>query len=116
MSNPDTRYTETKAWSPMEVISKEEVTSKTDIFFFGLVVYEMHSPHVEKLIVLDDDVEDGDVDDSMNEEAFRVAGGTRPPLPDSVQLDQSYRTSWRSSQLPMRILRRGLLLRRYLPL
>ena len=113
MSNPDT--TETEAWSPMEVISKEEVTSKTDIFVFGLVVYEMHSPHVEKLIVLDDDVEDGDVDDSMNEEAFRVAG-TRPPLPDSVQLDQSYRTSWRSSQLPMRILRRGLLLRRYLPL
>ena len=52
MSNPDTRYTETEAWSPMEVISKEEVTNKTDIFVFDLVVYEMHSPHVEKLLTM----------------------------------------------------------------
>jgi len=96
MSNPNTRYTGTEAWSPMEVIREEEVTSKADIFAFGLVVYEMlalHSPHVDKLVVPDDDEEEGDdVDDSMYEEAFRAALGTRPPLPDSVQLDQSYRT------------------------
>ena len=41
MSNHDTRYTETEAWFPMEVIREEEVTSKTDIFVFDLVVYEM---------------------------------------------------------------------------
>jgi hypothetical protein len=35
---------------------------------------------------------DGNVDDSIYEEAFRATLGTRPPLPDSVQLDQSYRT------------------------
>ena len=97
VSNPDSRYTGTEAWSPMEVIKDEEVTSKADIFAFGLVVYEMlalHSPHVDKLVVpdSDDEDEDEDVDDSMYEEAFRAALGTRPALPDSVKLDQSYRT------------------------
>ena len=109
MSNPDTRYTGTVAWSPMEVI-KEEVTSKADIFAFGLVLYEMlalHSPHVDKLVVPDSDEEDGDADDSMYVEAFRAALGIGPPLPDSVNLDQSYRTVL---ELPMRI----LLPRRYL--
>jgi len=93
--DPNTRYTGTEAWSPIEVIKDQEVTSKADIFAFGLVVYEMlslHSPHVDKLVVPDSDEEDEDVDDSVYEEAFRAALGTRPPLPDSVKLDQSFRT------------------------
>ena len=53
------------------------------------------------------DEEDGDADDSMYVEAFRAALGIGPPLPDSVNLDQSYRTVL---ELPMRI----LLPRRYL--
>jgi len=95
ISNPDTRYVGTEAWSPMEVIKEKEVTNKADIFAFGLVVYEMlalHSPHVDKLEVPDSDDEDGDVDDSVYEQAFRAALGTRPPLPDSIDLDQTYRT------------------------
>eukprot|EP00092_Neocalanus_flemingeri_P009630 GFUD01010367.1.p1 GENE.GFUD01010367.1~~GFUD01010367.1.p1 ORF type:complete len:343 (+),score=130.20 GFUD01010367.1:59-1087(+) len=95
VSNPDTKYVGTEAWSPMEVIKEEEVNNKADIFAFGLVVYEMlalHSPHVDKLMVPDSDDEDDDIDDSVCEEAFRAALGTRPPLPDSSQLDQSYRT------------------------
>ena len=51
-----------EAWSPMEVITEEEGTSKAEIFVFGLVVYEMlalHSPHVDKLVVPDSDEEDG---------------------------------------------------------
>jgi len=93
VSNPNSRYTGTEAWSPLEVIKDEKVTSKADIFAFGLVVYEMlslHSPHVDKLLIADSD--DEDVDDSIVEEAFRAALGTRPPLPDSAKLDQSYRT------------------------
>eukprot|EP00092_Neocalanus_flemingeri_P042102 GFUD01045891.1.p1 GENE.GFUD01045891.1~~GFUD01045891.1.p1 ORF type:complete len:305 (+),score=113.27 GFUD01045891.1:108-917(+) len=95
VSNPDTKYVGTEAWSPMEVIKEEEVNNKADIFAFGLVVYEMlalHSPHVDKLMVPNSDDEDDDIDDSVCEEAFRAALGTRPPLPDSSQLDQSYRT------------------------
>jgi len=95
ISNPDTRYVGTEAWSPMEVIKEEQVTNKADIFAFGLVVYEMlalHSPHVDKLMVPDSDEEDEDADDSLCEEAFRAALGTRPPLPDTSNLDQSYKT------------------------
>jgi len=96
VSDPNTRYVGTEAWSPMEVITEdEEVTIKADIFAFGLVVYEMmslHSPHVDKLIVPDSEEDDEDEDDSIYEEAFRAALGTRPPLPDSIQLDESYRT------------------------
>lgn len=65
MSNPDTRYGH-RGLVPMEVI-REEVTGKADIFAFWSVVYEMlalHSPMWTKLVVPDDDEEEGDdVDD-----------------------------------------------------
>lgn len=79
MSNPDNRYTGMEAWSPMEVIKDEEVTNQSDIFAFGLVVYEilaLYSPQVDELIVPDSNEEDGDVDDSMYEESFRAELGT----------------------------------------
>jgi len=92
VSDPGARYVGTEAWSPMEVIKEEEITTKADIFAFGLVIYEMialHSPHIDKLMV-DEDSEDEDGDKSLCEEAFRAALGTRPPLPDTLDLDQSY--------------------------
>ena len=91
VSDPDRKYVGTEAWSPMEVIKDQEVTSKADIFAMGMLIYEMlslHSPHVDKLCVDDDD---DDNDESLDEEAFREALGTRPPLPD-FEFDQSYRT------------------------
>ena len=94
VSEPDRKYVGTEAWCPMEVIRDQgPVTSKADIFAFGLTVFEMlalHSPHVDKLCC-DDDDEDDDNDESLDEEAFRAALGTRPPLPDSFDYDQSYR-------------------------
>jgi len=91
VSDPNKKYVGTEAWSPMEVIKDGVVTDKADIFAFGLVIYEMlalHSPHIDKLCTEDDD----DDDASIDEEAFREALGTRPPLPDSFNFDSSYRT------------------------
>jgi len=92
VSDPGAQYVGTEAWSPLEVIRDEEVTCKADIYAFGLVIYEMlalHSPHIDKLMVGDE--EDDDEDTSMCEEEFRAALGTRPPLPDTVEIDLSYR-------------------------
>lgn len=94
VSEPDMKYVGTEAWCPIEVIKDQgTVTSKADIFAFGLTVFEMlalHSPHVDKLCC-DDDFEDDDNDESIDEKAFRAALGTRPSLPDSFEYDQSYR-------------------------
>ena len=87
------RYIGTEAWSPLEVVQGGEVTSKADIFALGLVLYEMlalHSPHVDKLCV--DSDADSDADESVDETAFRAALGSRPLLPDTEQLDHTYRT------------------------
>ena len=40
----------------------------------------------------DDDEDSADSDESLDEEAFREALGTRPPLPDKFQFNSSYRT------------------------
>ena len=97
VSDPDKKYVGTEAWSPLEVIKDHQVlTNKADIFAFGLLIYEMlalHSPHVDKLQFADDDDDDDDDDDpdeSINDEEFRAALGTRPPLPDDLQLDSAY--------------------------
>jgi len=92
VSDPNKKYVGTEAWSPMEVIKDGVVTYKADIFAFGLVIYEMlalHSPHIDKLST---EEEDDDDDASIDEEAFREALGTRPPLPDKFNFDSSYRT------------------------
>ena len=95
VSDPDKKYVGTEAWSPLEVIKDHQVlTNKADIFAFGLLIYEMlalHSPHVDKLQFADDyDGDDDDPDESINDEEFRAALGTRPPLPDDLQLDSAY--------------------------
>jgi len=95
VSDPSKKYVGTEAWSAIEVIKDQEVTYKADIFAFGLLVYEMlalHSPHIEKLCCEDSEDEENDNDESLDEEAFREALGSRPPLPDNFQFDQSYRT------------------------
>ena len=95
VSDPDKKYVGTEAWSPLEVIKDHQVlTNKADIFAFGLLIYEMlalHSPHVDKLqFADDDDDDDDDPDESINDEEFRASLGTRPPLPDDLQLDSAY--------------------------
>jgi len=92
VSDPSATYMGTEAWSAIEVIQEETITTKADIFSFGLVIYEMmalHGPHMDKLGEEDDEEEK---DESMDTDEFREALGTRPPLPEDVDLDDSYRT------------------------
>jgi len=95
VSDPEAEYRGTEAWSAMEVIKEEIITTKADIFSLGLVVYEMlalHGPHMDKLgNEMEDSEEELEMDDSLDE-SFREALGTRPPLPEDVELDITYRT------------------------
>ena len=92
-------YVGTEAWSPKEVILGDQlITTKADMFAFGLVIFEMislHSPHIDKLDSIEGEEDDEDFDEEEEEEreaAFMAALGTRPPLPDTVDLDNSYRS------------------------
>jgi len=93
VSDPSADYMGTEAWSAIEVIKEETITTKADIFSFGLVIYEMmalHGPHMDKLGSEDSEEEK---DESMeDDEEFREALGTRPPLPEDVDLDDTYRS------------------------
>ncbi|XP_023331047.1 lymphokine-activated killer T-cell-originated protein kinase [Eurytemora carolleeae] len=90
-------YIGTDAWAPMEALRRQPITTAADIFAFGLVIFEMialHPPHVDKL-VCDESTENLDssvdsADESFDDSAFREALGTRPPLPDHLDLDNSY--------------------------
>ena len=101
-------YVGTEAWSPKEVIMGDPViTSKADMFAFGLVIFEMislHSPHLDKLgPEEEDDGEDIDEEkEELREAAFMAALGSRPPLPDSVDLDNSYRFHNITSSIKLR--------------
>lgn len=92
-------YVGTEAWSPKEVILGEQaITTKADMFAFGLVIFEMislHSPHIDKLDSIEVEEDDEDIDEEeeeAREAAFMAALGTRPPLPDTVDLDNTYRS------------------------
>lgn len=88
-------YVGTEAWSPREVLMGDQViTTKADMFAFGLVIFEMislHSPHIDKLDGMDGEEDEEDFDEEESEAAFMAALGTRPPLPDTVDLDNTYR-------------------------
>jgi len=88
-------YVGTEAWSPREVIMGDQVvTTKADMFAFGLVIFEMislHSPHIDKLDGIEGEEDEEDFDEEAKEAAFLASLGTRPPLPDTVDLDNTYR-------------------------
>ncbi|XP_047988719.1 lymphokine-activated killer T-cell-originated protein kinase homolog [Leguminivora glycinivorella] len=80
-------YFGTEAWSAPEVIHGGEVTSKTDIWPLGLVIWEMMAlapPHSQ-----DTTMEmDSEMDESMSEDYFSDKYGTRPPIPGNIEVSQ----------------------------
>lgn len=94
---PTAQYVGTDLWCSPEALlagNVANVSTKSDVFSFGLVIYEcvaLVPPHVAG-IGLDDDEEedDSDNDDGDDDEVDLELCGTRPPLPESAELGDEY--------------------------
>nr|XP_045598850.1 lymphokine-activated killer T-cell-originated protein kinase-like [Procambarus clarkii] len=88
VASEDECYVGTECWSAPEVIACDAITHKTDMFSFGLVLWEMLSlnpPHMDKLDFSEATSEEKtDTSDGGKDEEFYKALGTRPALPDVV--------------------------------
>ncbi|XP_030837653.1 lymphokine-activated killer T-cell-originated protein kinase-like [Strongylocentrotus purpuratus] len=83
LENPTDDYVGSQPWNAMEVHMAGDITHKTDMFSYGLVIWEMMSleaPHLD-LLFSGDDSEYDDDETSFDESEFEAALGTRPPLP-----------------------------------
>uniref|UniRef100_A0A8C8S3K6 PDZ binding kinase n=1 Tax=Pelusios castaneus TaxID=367368 RepID=A0A8C8S3K6_9SAUR len=92
VSDPEVLYIGTEPWKPKEALTAHgRITDKSDIFAFGLTLWEMMVLSIPHLNLLADDDEDEDTfdEDDFDEEAYYAALGTRPPL-NMEELDQSY--------------------------
>jgi len=88
---PNSYYIGTEAWTAPEIIGvdvvEEEVvvTNKADIFSYGLTIWEMLSlslPHSDLLDMTEMSDISSSSDETGNEEIYREALGSRPPLPN----------------------------------
>nr|XP_033791417.1 lymphokine-activated killer T-cell-originated protein kinase isoform X1 [Geotrypetes seraphini] len=90
VSDPTMHYIGTEPWKPKEALDEGGIiTDKSDIFAFGLTLWEMMAlaiPHVN--LPEKDDDESFDEDD-FDDDAYYEALGTRPPL-NMEELDESY--------------------------
>uniref|UniRef100_A0A3B3ZI63 Protein kinase domain-containing protein n=1 Tax=Periophthalmus magnuspinnatus TaxID=409849 RepID=A0A3B3ZI63_9GOBI len=93
VSDPKAEYIGTEPWNAKEVIEGSEISDKTDIFAYGLTLWEMMSLSMPHLEMLDDkekqEEEDGE-EESFDEDAYYERLGTRPAL-DAEALGVSYR-------------------------
>ncbi|KAM9356345.1 lymphokine-activated killer T-cell-originated protein kinase homolog [Pholidichthys leucotaenia] len=93
VSDPDAKYIGTEPWNPKEALEGGEITDKSDIFAYGLTLWEMMTlamPHLE-MLEDDDEEEEGEVsmEVSFDEDAYYERLGTRPPL-DTEALGGTY--------------------------
>ncbi|KAM4771262.1 lymphokine-activated killer T-cell-originated protein kinase [Rhinophrynus dorsalis] len=89
MSDPNAYYIGTESWKPKEAIEEDGIiTDKSDIYAFGLTLWEMMTLSIPHLNLPPED-EDSFEEDDFDEDAYYEALGTRPPL-NMEELDASY--------------------------
>jgi len=98
MTDEDAEYVGTELWFAKEVLDGGVVSNKTDIFAFGLTLWEMwtlKAPHLddvneedESVICLIDSTTDSESSFSLPSVNKRAPGvGTRPPVPEWLAKD-----------------------------
>lgn len=91
LADESKQYIGTEPWSAKEVIEEETISHKTDIYALGCTIFEMlalDTPHADKLPPIDDP--DEDPDESLDDSEYQDALGSRPELPEHLQLDDTY--------------------------
>ncbi|XP_015199323.2 lymphokine-activated killer T-cell-originated protein kinase homolog [Lepisosteus oculatus] len=86
VSNPKATYIGTEPWKPKEALEDGVITDKSDIFAYGLTLWEMMTLSVPHLECLEYDDEE---EESFDEDAYYAVLGTRPAL-DMENLDASH--------------------------
>ncbi|EDO38243.1 predicted protein, partial [Nematostella vectensis] len=87
--DPKGRYIGSEPWKSKEALNRGGVVcDKTDIFAYGLVIWEMLALDVPHVSLLDGSM-DTDMSCEEDSEEYTAALGTRPPLPKE-NYDQSF--------------------------
>ncbi|XP_012685149.2 lymphokine-activated killer T-cell-originated protein kinase homolog [Clupea harengus] len=96
VSDPKAHYIGTEPWKPKEALEGGIITDKSDIFAYGLTLWEMMTlsmPHLEMLDEEDEDdddeVDDESFEEDFDEDAYYDRLGSRPPL-DTETLGGAY--------------------------
>ncbi|XP_069461736.1 lymphokine-activated killer T-cell-originated protein kinase [Ambystoma mexicanum] len=90
VSDPNLQYIGTEPWKPKEALEDDGViTDKSDIFAFGLTLWEMMSLSIPHINLPDDDDDDSFDEDHFDDDAYYEALGTRPAL-NVEELGESY--------------------------
>lgn len=95
--NPKAKYTGTDLWSAPEVFNDniEDITTKTDMFSFGLIIYEcvaLQAPHAGYTADFDFSQSDNDVSQSNNENSPPPAKQAKKLFSELNETDLSVNT------------------------
>ncbi|NWY22459.1 TOPK kinase, partial [Aphelocoma coerulescens] len=90
VSDPELCYVGTEPWKPPEALEPGGIiTDRSDIFPFGLTLWEMLALSIPHLPLPPSDTEEESFsEESFDEDSYYAALGTRPPLPPEA-LDPS---------------------------
>ncbi|XP_069744381.1 lymphokine-activated killer T-cell-originated protein kinase homolog isoform X2 [Narcine bancroftii] len=87
VSDPTVTYIGTEPWKPREALEENGlITDKSDIFAYGLTLWEMMTLSMPHINISEDSYEE----ESFDEDAYYEALGTRPAL-NKEELDDSYK-------------------------